>query len=71
MHNHETNLVSLTKNLFRVTPFDCQSRVGLKLLDENYKRNEIHLMCVQPTGGGKKLLYQTVDAQLKGVCIYI
>ena len=26
---------------------------------------------MQPTGGGKTLLYQTVAAQLKGVCIYI
>ena len=71
MQNHETNFIPIAHNLFRIAPFEWQRNVSLKLLDEHFKQNEIRLLCVQPTGGGKTLLYQTVAAQLKGVCIYI
>ena len=71
MQNHETNFVSLIQNIFHVTTFGWQRRVGTKILDENLKLNGICLLCVQPPGGGKTLLYQVFDALLKGVCIYI
>ena len=69
--NHETKFFYLIHNLFCVTPFDWKRHVGSKILDDHSKQNKICLLCVQPTRGGKKLLYQTVDAQLKCVCIYI
>ena len=71
MQNHETHFVSLTHNIFHVNPFWWQRRVGTKILDNNSKRNGIRLLCVQPNGGGKTLVYQVVAALLKGVCIYI
>ena len=71
MQNHETNFVSLTHNIFRFTLFDWQRHVGTKLLDDNPKQNEIRLLCVQPTEGGKIILYQIVADQLKVFCIYI
>ena len=69
MQNHETNFIPIAHNLFRIAPFEWQRNVSLKLLDEHFKQNEIRLLCVQPTGGCKTLLYQKVASHLKGVCI--
>ena len=71
MQNHDTNFVSPDCNLFRVTPFEWQRRVGTKILDEHTKGYKIFLLCMRPTVGGKTLLYQTVAAYLKVVCLYI
>ena len=69
MQNHKTNFVSPDRNLFPVTPFDWQRHAGTELLGEHPKGYEIRLLCLWPTVGGKKLLYQTVAAELKGVCL--
>ena len=71
MQNHGTNFVSPDRNIFRVTPFEWQRRVGTKLLDEHPIGYKICLLYLRPNVGGKKLLYQTVAAYLKGVCLYI
>jgi hypothetical protein len=71
MHNHETNFVTLARELFHLTPFEWQRRVGSIILLSAFLKRETHLLCVQSTGGGKTLLYQTVAAHFKGVTIYI
>ena len=71
IHNHETTFVTLARELFHLTPFEWQRRVGSIILLSAFLKRETRLLCVQSTGGGKTLLYQTVAAHFKGVTIYI
>ena len=71
VHNHETNFVTLARELFQLTPFEWQRRVGSTVLLTTFLKRPTRLLCVQSTGGGKTLLYQTLAAHFKGVTIYI
>ena len=72
MHNHETNFVTLARELFHLTtPFEWQRRIGSIILLMTFLKRKTRLLCVQSTGGGKTRLYQTVAAHYKGVTIYI
>ena len=71
VHNHETTFVTLARELFQLTPFEWQRRVGSTVLLTTFLKRPTRLLCVQSTGGGKTLLYQTLAAHFKGVTIYI
>jgi len=69
--NYETTFTSLAQDIFQKTPFEWQRRVGGILMHSHEVRKAICLLCVQNTGAGKTLLYQTVAAYLKHVTVYI
>ena len=71
VHNHEATFVTLARELFQLTPFEWQRRVGSTVLLTTFSKRPTRLLCVQSTGGGKTLLYQTLAAHFKGVTIYI
>lgn len=71
VHDHETTFVTLARELFHLTPFEWQRRVGSTVLLTTFLKRQTRLLCVQSTGGGKTLLYQTLAAHFKGVTIYI
>ena len=56
VHNHETTFVTLARELFQLTPFEWQRRVGSTVLLTTFSKRPTRLLCVQSTGGGKTLL---------------
>ena len=56
---------------FNLTPRDWQRRVGGQILAGRKARGGLRQLCVQPTGGGKTLLFHTIACYLKGVSLCI
>jgi len=53
-------------NYFKIDPHEWQSKLGNLMLNEN-----VNLLCVRPTGGGKTLLYQVVASCKKLITLVI
>ena len=62
---------SLAQQHFSVTPHEWQIRVGSAVIRNHAYLHEVRFLCVQGTGKGKSILYQTLCAHFKGVSLYI
>lgn len=56
---------------FNMTPYDWQRRLGGQILRLRADREEVRQLCIQPTGGGKTLVFHTLACYMKGVSICI
>ena len=52
-------------------PYEWQVRVGSTVIRLHAVSRPVRLLCVQGTGKGKSMLYQTLSAVFKGVTLYI
>jgi len=68
---YQTLFATLVSRHYAVTAHAWQSRVGGLILHQSSLGKQIRLLCVQGTGMGKLILYQTLSAHYKGVTIYI
>ena len=66
-----TYFVSLADRHFGVTARPWQAFVGSILMEHHFLSKECRMLCIQGTGTGKSLLYQTLAAYFQGVTIYI
>ena len=69
--SYERTFLNTTQEHFNKTPRDCwQLRVGGRIIgDICAKREILRQLCVQPTGSGKSLLFQTITTFRKGVTL--
>ena len=65
----ERIFLNTTDEHFNKTPRDWQLRVGGRIISDICEKREIRQLCVQPTGSGKSLLFQTIATFLKGITI--
>ena len=65
----ERIFLNTTKEHFNKYPRDWQLRVGGRIISDICEKREIRQLCVQPTGSGKSLLFQTIATFLKGITI--
>ena len=66
-----TYFASLADRHFGVTARPWQASVGSILMEQHFLSKECRLLCIQGTGSGKSILYQTLAAYFQGVTIYI
>ena len=67
--SYERTFLNTTQEHFNKTPRDWQLRVGGRIIGDICAKREIRQLCVQPTGSGKSLLFQTIATFLKGVTL--
>ena len=65
----ERIFLNTTDEHFNKYPRDWQLRVGGRIISDICEKREIRQLCVQPTGSGKSLLFQTIATFLKGITI--
>ena len=71
MDQYRTKFKNQCDNLYEFPPRDWQVDVGSTFIGANEENREIRMLCVQGTGSGKSLLYQTLATYFKGVTLYI
>ena len=71
MDSYRTLFQSLASQHFQIRAYKWQSRVGGSVLHQHTLNNPIRLLCIQGTGKGKSVLYQSLSAHFKGVTVYI
>ena len=70
--HHFTNLFAyIARTHYNVQAYQWQCRVGAALMEAKARRQKCRMLCIQCTGSGKSLLYQTLAAHFRGVTIYI
>ena len=62
---------NLARRHFGVSAYDWQAFVGSVLMEHHLLEKPCRFLCIQGTGSGKSVLYQTLSAHFKGVTIYI
>ena len=67
--SYERTFQNTSQLHFNKTPRNWQLRVGGRIIGDICEKREIRQLCVQPTGSGKSLLFQTVATFLKGVTL--
>ena len=67
----EALFTTTAQTSFNMTPHNWQRRLGGRILRDKSVRGGFRQLCIQPTGGGKTLLFHTIACYLKGVSICI
>ena len=67
----EALFTTTAQTSFNMTPRNWQRRLGGRILRDKSVRGGLRQLCIQPTGGGKTLLFHTIACYLKGVTICI
>ena len=67
--SYERTFLNTSQTHFNKHPHDWQLRVGGRIISNICTNIEIRQLCVQPTGSGKSLLFQTIASFLKGVTL--
>ena len=56
---------------FNVEVCHWQAKLGGYIMQKHFDRKKCRMLCIQGTGKGKSLLYQTLAAHFVGVTVYI
>ena len=67
--SYERTFLNTAHKHFNKYPREWQLRVGGRIISDICTNVEIRQLCVQPTGSGKSLLFQTIASFLKGVTL--
>ena len=67
--SYERTFINTSQQYFNKYPRDWQQRVGGVIIGNICQKIDIRQLCVQPTGSGKSLLFQTIATFLKGVTL--
>jgi superfamily II DNA helicase RecQ len=67
--SYERTFLNTTHTYFNKYPRDWQLRVGGRIIADICANRETRQLCVQPTGSGKPLLYQSIGTYHKGVTL--
>ena len=67
----EALFTTTAQTSFNMTPRNWQRRLGRRILRDKSVRGGFRQLCIQPTGGGKTLLFHTIACYVKGVSICI
>ena len=67
----EALFTTTAQTSFNMTPRNWQRRLGGRILRDKSVRGGLRQLCIQPTGGGKTLLFHTIARYLMGgtICI--
>ena len=67
--SYERTFATTSQQYFNKYPRNWQLRVGGRIIGNICEKLDIRQLCVQPTGSGKSLLFQTIATFLKGVTL--
>ena len=67
----ESVFTDLARRHFDVNAYYWQARIGGFMIRKASAGSPCRLLCIQGTGSGKSVLYQTLSARFTGVTIYI
>ena len=68
---HENNFSRLALRHYQVNAYLWQARIGGFMMEQTSLGHECRLLCIQGTGSGKSVLYQTLAAHYRSVTIYV
>ena len=66
---HENNFSRLALRHYQVNAYLWQARIGGFMMEQTSLGHECRLLCIQGTGSGKSVLYQTLAAHYRSVTI--
>ena len=61
----------LARDTFGVIAYSWQARVASLIMEQCFLNKECRVLCIQGTGAGKSVLYQTLAVYFRSVTIYI
>ena len=68
---HENNFSRLALRHYQVNAYLWQARIGGFMMEQTSLGHECRLLCIQGTGSGKSVLYQTLAAHYRSATIYV
>jgi superfamily II DNA helicase RecQ len=64
-------IVSTTQLLFRLQPYEWQIQIIQEIVLSHRSNNQMNMLIVRPTGGGKTLVYQVAGYMIKGITLFL